>query len=48
MADAPEGILPFDRERLERLPQPFDVWQVGARQLDATVRAGDQALFAPG
>jgi hypothetical protein len=42
MSDEPnEGTLPFDRERLGRLPQAFDVWQLGARQLDATVRTAD-------
>ncbi len=44
MADKPEGVLPFDRARLGRLPQTFDVWQLGARQLDAAVRAGDRAV----
>ncbi|HKI37127.1 MAG TPA: hypothetical protein VKA46_35060 [Gemmataceae bacterium] len=44
MADTREGPLPFDRERLERLPQTFDVWQLGTRQLAARVRTGDQAV----
>ena len=44
MADTTGEVLPFDRGRLERLPQSFDVWQLGARQLDAAVRAGDQAV----
>jgi hypothetical protein len=44
MADEPEGVLPFDRESLGRLPQTFDVWQLGARQLDAPVRAGDREV----
>jgi hypothetical protein len=43
MADAPQ-LLPIDQKRLERLPQSFDVWQLGTRQLAATVRAGDQAV----
>jgi hypothetical protein len=41
MADKSERLLPFDRERLEALPQTFDVWQLGARQLDTTVRSDD-------
>jgi hypothetical protein len=44
MADEPAGLLPFDRERLEALPQTFDVWQLGARQLNTTVRAGDRSV----
>lgn len=43
MADNPERLLPFDR-RVEGLPQSFDVWQLGSRQLDAAVRAGDRAV----
>jgi hypothetical protein len=43
MADTPQWLLPPDRERLKRLPQPFDVWQVGSRQLAATVRVDDRA-----
>jgi hypothetical protein len=44
MSDKPEGVLPFDRAHLSRLPQTFDVWQVGARQLDTAVRAGDREV----
>jgi hypothetical protein len=44
MADEPAGLLPFDRDRLEGLPQTFDVWQLGARQLDRPVRAGDREV----
>ena len=44
MSDMPDGVLPFDRESLERLPQTFDVWQLGARQLNAAVRSGDRAV----
>jgi hypothetical protein len=44
MAEKPQGPLPFDRARLERLPQTFDVWQLGTRQLAARVRTGDQAV----
>src|SRR2546421_9106035 len=36
--------LPLDRERLEGLPQRFDVWQVDARQVAANVRVGDHTV----
>jgi hypothetical protein len=42
MADNPGP--PADRERLEGLPQRFDVWQMAARQLGATVEAGGRAV----
>jgi hypothetical protein len=32
------------QQHLEALPQSFDVWQAGTRQLAATVRTGDQAV----
>lgn len=35
-----EGPKPLERKRLERLPQTFDVWQVDARPVPATVKAG--------
>ncbi len=44
MAEAPHESQPFDRQGLEAVPQTFDVWQLGTRQLSATVRAGDQAV----
>jgi hypothetical protein len=36
--------LPLDRGRLEGLPQRFDVWQVDARQIAASVRVGDHTV----
>jgi hypothetical protein len=44
MPDTPDDPLPLDRERLERLPQTFDVWQLGTRQLAALVRTGEEAV----
>jgi len=35
-----EGPKPLERKRLERLPQTFDVWQVDARPVAATVQEG--------
>jgi len=35
-----QGPKPLERNRLERLPQSFDVWQVAARSVAATVQAG--------
>jgi tetratricopeptide (TPR) repeat protein len=39
VAKAWAGPSPGDRERLERLPQPYDVWQAGFRQLLTWIRA---------
>ena len=42
--DSFRGPLPLDRKRLWRLPQTFDVWQVDARPVAATVRAEGRAI----
>src|SRR4051794_2026353 len=39
-----EGPKLLERKRLERLPQTFDVWQVAARPVGATVQAGSRAV----
>src|SRR5262249_54523132 len=44
MPDTPDDPLSLDRQRLERLPQTFDVWQLGTRQLSALVRTGEEAV----
>ena len=44
MADKAKGPPPADQKRLKRLPQTFDVWQIGGRQLGAAVRAGDAVV----
>jgi hypothetical protein len=33
-----------DRDRLESLPQDFDIWQLDARQATTTLRAGDHVV----
>jgi hypothetical protein len=44
MADKAKGRQPADQARLKRLPQRFDVWQAGGRQLVPAVRAGDKVV----
>jgi hypothetical protein len=39
MAKKNTGPRPFELRRLEALPQRFDVWQVGARQVEALIEA---------
>src|SRR4051794_29979412 len=39
-----QGPKPLERKRLERLPQTFDVWQVAARPVAATVQAGSRTI----
>jgi len=42
--EAFQGPNPPERKRLERLPQRFDVWQVAARPVAATVQAGRRTV----
>jgi hypothetical protein len=44
MASKPQGLPPPDQQRLEALPQRFDIWQADARQAQATVRSGDRQV----
>src|SRR3954454_22135967 len=39
-----EGPKPLERKRLGRLPQTFDVWQLAARPVAATVQAGGRTV----